>query len=89
MSMYGTTTKRTRGNLSYSDIEWNIKHTTRIKSLEDSIVKMVEWRENHQEDENYSKSKDLLEYAFDKYNDLINGAPRKEESGFCSFLNEV
>lgn len=89
MSMYGTTTKRTRRKLSYADIEWNITHAVRIKILEDSIVKLVEWRGNHLEDDDYSKSKDLLNFAFDKYNDMLEGRGYDEKQTFCGVLNDV
>lgn len=87
--MYGTTTKRTRKNLSYADIEWNIRHTNRIKTIEYSIVKLVEWRENHTEDENYPKSKDLLNEAFDRYNDMLDKHDYVTQQPFCGFLNDV
>ena len=75
---------------TYKDIEYSIKSTNRVKCLESMIVELVEWREEYpRTDKQYHESRDLLEYAFDKYNDLINGAPRKEESSFCSFLKEV
>lgn len=76
--------------ITYKDIEYSIKSTNRVKYLESMIVALIEWRESYpRTDKQYHESRDLLEYAFDKYNDLINGAPRKEESGFCSFLSEV
>lgn len=74
----------------FDKIKWNIEHTNNIRHLESDIVALVEWREEYpRTDKQYHESRDLLEYAFDKYNDLINGAPRKEESGFCSFLSKV
>lgn len=75
---------------TYKDIEFSIKTTNRVKYLEMMIVELIEWRERYPRTDNqYHESRDLLEYAFDKYNDLINGTPRKEESGFCGFLKEV
>lgn len=87
--MYGVPTKRTQKNLSYADIDRNIKHAEHIKYLADCIVKLVEWRENHQEDENYPKSKDLLIFAFDKYEDLCNKPEDVKKVSFCGFLNDV
>lgn len=89
MSMYGVPTKRTRKKLSYADIDRNIKHAEHIEYLADCIVKLVEWRENHAEDENYPNSKDLLIFAFDKYEDLCNKREEVTMAPFCSFLNEV
>lgn len=75
---------------TYKDIECTIKSTNRVTCLESMIVKLVEWREEYpRTDKQYHESRDLLEYAFDKYNELINGTACKEESGFCSFLSDV
>ena len=75
---------------TYKDIECTIKSTNRVKCLESMIVKLVEWREEYpRTDKQYHESRDLLEYAFDKYNDLVIGEDREEDSGFCSFLNDV
>lgn len=75
---------------TYKDIEYSIKSTNSVKCLSSMIVELIEWRESClRADKKYRESCDLLEYAFDKYNDLINGAPREEKSGFCSFLSEV
>lgn len=75
---------------TYKDIDWAIHSTNRAKYLEGLIVELIEWRESYpRTDKQYHESRDLLEYAFDKYNDLINGVSRKEDSGFCDFLNNV
>lgn len=75
---------------TYKDIERAIHSTNRVKYLEFLIVALIEWRERYpRTDKQYRESRELLEYAFDKYNDLINGVTTGKESGFCSFLNEV
>lgn len=75
---------------TYKDIEYSIKSTNRATYLECMIVKLIEWRESYpRTDKQYQESRDLLEYAFDKYNDLVIGEDREEDSGFCSFLSDV
>lgn len=75
---------------TYKDIEYSIKSTNRVTYLECMIVALIEWRESYpRTDKQYHESRDLLEYAFDKYNELINRTACKEESGFCSFLSDV
>ena len=82
--------KKDRKVKQYKDIEWNIKHTNRINYLEQSIVDLVEWREmTAQSDDNcdlYNKSRDLLDYAFDKYNDMLAGKVVESSKPFCEFL---
>lgn len=74
----------------YKVIEYSIKSTNNVKYLGSMIVALIEWREAYPHtDKQYHESRDLLEYAFDKYNDMINGVSRKEDRWFCSFLSEV
>ena len=75
---------------TYKDIEYSIKSTNRVKCLESMIVKLVEWREScPRTDKQYRESRDLLNFAFDKYEDLCSNRADVAKSTFCSFLNEV
>lgn len=79
-----------RKSKDFDTIKWNILHTTNIKHLEDDIVDLVEWREVYpRTDKQYHESKDLLNFAFDKYEDLCSNRADVTKSAFCGFLNEV
>ena len=79
-----------RESKNFDTIKWNILHTNNIKHLEDDIVELVEWREEYpRTDKQYHESKDLLNFAFDKYNDLLNQKEESAKAPFCGFLNEV
>lgn len=74
----------------FEEIKWSIEHTNNIRRLESDIVELVEWREEYpRTDKQYHESKDLLNFAFDKYEDLCNKREEITKSGFCSFLSEV
>lgn len=75
---------------SFDTIKWNIEHTNVIGHLEDDIVALVEWREEYpRTDKQYRESKDLLNYAFDKYAELLEEKTSAKNAPFCAFLNEV
>lgn len=75
---------------SFDTIKWDIEHTNVIGHLEDDIVALVEWREKYpRTDKQYRESKDLLNFAFDKYNDLLEKKISAVNEPFCNFLNEV
>lgn len=75
---------------TFETIKWNIEHTKDIKHLERDIVALVEWREVYpRTDKQYRVSKDLLNFAFDKYEDLCNNRGCEAKTTFCGFLNEV
>lgn len=75
---------------SFETIKWDIEHTNVIAHLADDIVALVEWREEYpRTDKQYHESKDLLNYAFDKYEDLCNKRAEVTKVPFCGFLNEV
>lgn len=74
----------------FGTIKWNIEHTNNIRHLESDIVALVEWREEYpRTDKQYHESKDLLNFAFDKYGDLLNQNEEPMKVPFCGFLNEV
>lgn len=75
---------------SFDTIKWDIEHTNVIGHLEDDIVALVEWREEYpRTDKQYRESRDLLNFAFDKYNDLLEKKILAVNEPFCNFLNEV
>ena len=79
-----------RESKKFETIKWNIEHTNNIGHLESDIVDLVEWREEYpRTDKQYHESKDLLNFAFDKYNDLLNQKEESMKAPFCAFLNEV
>ena len=90
MSMYKTPSKRSGRKLIYKDIKWNIENTNVIKHMEQDIENLLRWREVNTNAPEYRESKDLLYYAFDRYEELIE---RRNEGpsggGFCDFLKEV
>lgn len=79
-----------KNSKSFDTIKWDIEHTNVIKHLEDDIVALVEWREEYpRTDKQYRESKDLLNFAFDKYNDMLEKKMLAVNAPFCAFLNEV
>lgn len=81
-------TKKVRN--TFETIKWNIEHTNNIEHLENDIVALVEWREQHpRTDKQYHESKDLLNFAFDKYEDMCSNRADVTKSPFCGFLYEV
>lgn len=79
-----------RKSKDFETIKWNIEHTNNIKHLENDIVELVEWREEYpRTDKQYHESKDLLNFAFDKYEDLCNNLADVTKATFCGFLNDV
>lgn len=90
MSMYKTPSRRSGRKLNYKDIKWNIENTNVIKHMEQDIENLLRWREVNPNAPEYRESKDLLYYAFDRYEELLEQRSKAlSERGFCDFLKEV
>ena len=89
MSMYKTPSKRSGRKLNYKDIKWNIENTNVIKHMERDIENLLRWREVNPNAPEYRESKDLLYYAFDRYEELLARPEELSGGGFCDFLKEV